>query len=91
MVTKAELEQQVAELKRQLEEQAEDRKSGARKAGEKVKEAVQDIPEKLSAEFEDWSGEIETALAELDAMPHKKGILFALGVFALGYVIGRSR
>lgn len=94
MVTKAELEKQVADLKRQLEEKtvaADEAKSGAHGAREKLKETIQDIPGKLSDEFEDWSGEIDTVLQELDSLPHKKAILFALGVFALGYMVGRSR
>lgn len=93
MVTKAELEKQVAELKRQLEEKSEDtepNRPSPHSAGEALKDVVEDIPEKMSAEFENWSGEIEAALAELDTLPHKKAILFALGVFVAGYVIGRS-
>jgi len=94
MVTKAELEKQVAELRRQLDEREKAETStgsAAKSAKQKLQEAVEDIPDRLSSEWEDWSREIDEALAELDTLPHKKAILFSLGVFALGYLIGRAR
>ncbi len=88
MVTKAELERQVADLKRQLEDKTDSRDSDAPEPPQK---GAENLAGRMSAELEDWSSEIESALSELDDLPHKKAILFALGVFALGYVIGRSR
>lgn len=94
MVTKAELEKQVAELRRQLDERAQADSSDAstvKSAKQKLQDAVEDIPDRLSSEWEDWSGEVDSILAELDALPHKKAILFSLGVFALGYLLGKAR
>lgn len=94
MVTKAELEKQVADLKRQLADKSDAKdqvQSETHKTGENLKEVIADIPDKLSGGLEDWSGEIEALLEELDTLPHKKAILFALGVFAVGYMVGRSR
>ncbi len=96
MVTKAELEAQVVELRRQLDEkpQAEtettqDRGTEANKTslGSENREHETDV----SRAIEDLSGEFERVLADLDNLPHKKSILFALGVFTLGYMIGRSK
>ncbi len=96
MVTKAELEAQVVELRRQLDEKPQadtetpqDRGSEANKTslGSENREHATDV----SRAIEDLSGEFEKVLADLDNLPHKKSILFALGVFTLGYMIGRSK
>ncbi len=85
MVTKAELEKQVAELKQQLAEQTESKTSGH-------KESDHDAHHhRLSDQIHEWSGELEQVLEGLEDMPQKKPVLFALGIFALGYLIGRTR
>lgn len=48
------------------------------------------VSEKLSKTMDEWSGELDDVLTELDSPPHKNAILFALGVFALGYMMGRA-
>ena len=39
----------------------------------------------------DWDEQIQDVLKEFEDLPHKKPLLFALGAFALGYLLGRSR
>ncbi len=85
MVTKAELEKQVAELKSQLAAQTQpdpERATG---------DDSEDRHHGFSEQLHEWSGELEHVLEELEEMPQKKPVLFALGIFALGYLIGRSR
>ncbi len=81
MVTKAELEAEVAELRRQLAQQTKADKA----------EPKEDHSDSLIDTIESWSDQMDEVLTELGELPHKKPILFALGVFALGYLIGRSR
>ncbi|WP_170773454.1 hypothetical protein [Ruegeria lacuscaerulensis] len=80
MVTKAELEAEVAELRRQLAEHANPEPP---KAPEPADAFVDNLGH--------WTAQIDEVLTEFEDLPHKKPILFALGVFALGYMIGRSR
>lgn len=89
MVTKAELEAEVAALRRQLAEQAKmDRATADTEPKDKSGEAPADW---ISENLDTWSSQLEEALTELDHLPHKKPILFALGIFTLGYLLGRSR
>ncbi len=81
MVTKAELEAEVAELRRQLAQQTKPEKA----------EPQEDHSDSLIDTIENWSDQMDEVLTELGELPHKKPIVFALGVFALGYLIGRSR
>ncbi|SHF10350.1 hypothetical protein SAMN05444279_11725 [Ruegeria intermedia] len=90
MVTKAELEKQVTELKRQLEERSEQAPAQAAPEADTM-DTTSDLSEKLSETLDEWAGELDDVLTELDSLPHKKAILFALGVFALGYMMGRAR
>ncbi len=85
MVTKAELEKQVAELKRQLA--AQEQAAPTQKAEHDSEVRYQ----RFSDQLHEWSAELENVLEELEHMPQKKPVLFALGIFALGYLIGRSR
>ncbi len=85
MVTKAELEAQVAELRRQLAEQT----AASQKAPEP--EPHDTVADRIAENFDNWSGQLEEALTELEDLPHKRPILFALGIFTLGYLLGRSR
>ncbi|WP_170423630.1 hypothetical protein [Ruegeria arenilitoris] len=84
MVTKTQLEAEVADLRRQLAEQAK----------EPTANETQDAdaePEGLAENLEAWSAQLEDVMTELEEFPHKKPILFALGIFAVGYLLGRSR
>ena len=49
------------------------------------------VTERIADSLEAWSVQLEEALTELEDLPHKKPILFALGIFTLGYLLGRSR
>jgi hypothetical protein len=86
MATKAELEAELAELKAQLV---------ANQATEK--EQQPDEPQEPPAdEWEDlgqgsFEGIAEQIVEELEEFSAKKPMLMALGIFVLGYMIGRSR
>ncbi|MBO9446817.1 hypothetical protein [Ruegeria sp. R14_0] len=84
MVTKAQLEAEVADLRRQLAEQAKEQT-----ANESQEADIE--PEGLVENLEAWSAQLEDVMTELEEFPHKKPILFALGIFAVGYLLGRSR
>ncbi len=86
MATKAELEAELAELKAQL--------AANRVTEEKLQP---DEPHEPPAdEWEDlghgsFEGVAEKIVEELEGLPAKRPLLMALGVFVLGYMIGRSR
>lgn len=84
MATKAELEAELATLRAEL--------------------AARDRPEKAEENDEDKGGKDEGAgladnlekdigeiLADLEDLPNKQPLLFALGAFAVGFMLGRSR
>jgi len=85
MVTKAELEAQVADLRRQLAEQTTAREQTS------APEPQETVADRIAHNIDDWTGQLEDALTELEDLPHKRPILFALGIFTLGYLLGRSR
>ncbi|WP_170412343.1 hypothetical protein [Ruegeria arenilitoris] len=85
MVTKAELEAQVADLRRQLAEQTAPREQAQRP------EPHDTVADRIAENIDNWTGQLEEALTELEDLPHKRPILFALGIFTLGYLLGRSR
>ncbi|WP_170533296.1 hypothetical protein [Ruegeria atlantica] len=85
MVTKAELEAQVADLRRQLAEQTATREQAQRP------EPHDTVADRIAENIDNWTGQLEEALTELEDLPHKRPILFSLGIFTLGYLLGRSR
>ncbi|WP_170384600.1 hypothetical protein [Ruegeria atlantica] len=85
MVTKAELEAEVADLRRQLAEQTEAREKASAPSPHDT------MADKIAENIDGWSSQLEEALTELEDLPHKRPILFALGIFTLGYLLGRSR
>ncbi|WP_377193962.1 hypothetical protein [Ruegeria meonggei] len=87
MVTKTQLEAEVANLRRQLAEQS---KTSDPKQPQ-PDDHHETVTEKITDNLDAWTTQIEEVLTELEDLPQKKPILFALGVFALGYLIGRSR
>ncbi|MGI9368177.1 MAG: hypothetical protein ACR2O2_04995 [Ruegeria sp.] len=99
MVTKAELEAQVADLRRQLDDKPKPEKEIGETSQSKESQTINssigsgdsEHERNISKAIEELSGEFEQVLADLDSLPHKKSILFALGVFTLGYMIGRSK
>ncbi|WP_412554738.1 hypothetical protein [Shimia sp. MIT1388] len=83
MATKAELE---AELKQLREELA------ARDAATEVKETSEvDAEPEMDDESPSLEADIGEILAELEEFPHKQPLMFALGAFAVGYLIGRMK
>ncbi|WP_170763919.1 hypothetical protein [Ruegeria lacuscaerulensis] len=91
MVTKAELEAEVAALRRQLAEQSAATNTATSQKQKETTEAEEKVGDRITDNFEAWSTQLEDVLTELEDLPHKKPILFALGIFALGYLLGRSR
>ena len=86
MATKAELEAELVDLKAQLA-------ANRAPAKEQQTEASAEPP---ADEWEDLGhgsieGIAEQIVEELEGFPAKKPLLMALGVFVLGYMIGRSR
>ncbi len=85
MATKAELEAELKQLRAELSER--DAALDAAKTSR--------MDEDQEAELEDDSPSLETdigeILAELEEFPHKQPLMFALGAFALGYLIGRMK
>ena len=79
MVTKADLEEEVRMLRAELD---------ATRQQQKLREDVDSQPDDTEA---DWLGDLEEALTEIEELPQKKPLLFALGVFALGYLAGRAK
>lgn len=91
MATKAELESELADLRRQLAERpavVETDEAEPPEADTAEPETQKD--EAAEAEI-DWEQEVADVFAQFDDMTHKKPLLFALGAFSIGYLIGRSK
>lgn len=90
MATKAELETELAELRRQLAERPQ---SISPSEPEPAEDGDDNADADTAGGFEslDLEKEIETLISDIDNFPHKQALLFALGVFALGYIVGRNR
>lgn len=86
MATKTELEAELAKLKQELAEN----KSAAKKEKAEQPE-VQEDDQWEELEHGSLEGIAEKIVEELEELPMKKPLLLALGVFVLGYMIGRSR
>ncbi|MCG7519989.1 hypothetical protein [Ruegeria sp. Ofav3-42] len=91
MVTKAQLEAEVAELRRQLAEQSSAQTAASTPKEDVTSDAGKSTPEGIADSLEAWSTQIEEVMTELEEFPHKRPVLFALGIFTLGYLLGRSR
>ncbi|MBE1293190.1 MAG: hypothetical protein GJ677_11920 [Rhodobacteraceae bacterium] len=85
MATKAELEAELKQLRAELSERdaALDAAKASRTDADHETELEDDSPS-----LETDIGEI---LAELEEFPHKQPLMFALGAFAVGYLIGRMK
>ncbi|MBO6899630.1 MAG: hypothetical protein JJ868_19920 [Shimia sp.] len=85
MATKAELEAELKQLRAELSERdaALDAAKASRTDTDHETELEDDSPS-----LETDIGEI---LAELEKFPHKQPLMFALGAFAVGYLIGRMK
>ena len=83
MATKAELEVELKQLRAEL---------AARDAVTEVKETSEvDAEPEMDDESPSLEADIGEILAELEEFPHKQPLMFALGAFAVGYLIGRMK
>jgi len=83
MATKAELETELKQLRAEL---------AARDAAGEVKETSEiDAEPEMDDESLNLEADIGEILAELEEFPHKQPLMFALGAFAVGYLIGRMK
>ena len=93
MATKEELETELAEMKTQLAElQAE--KSARKTKGSSEDIAELAVPEATSTEDapkDDLQKLVEKLTGALEDHPATKTLLIVLGVFGVGYLLGRSR
>ncbi|SMP10125.1 hypothetical protein [Shimia sagamensis] len=88
MATKAELEAELAQLRAELARRDADVKS------ESPVEEITTARQALDAEGEDstsFENDIKEILADLEELPHKQPLLFALGALTVGYLIGRMK
>jgi len=89
MATKAQLEAELAELRQQLADRTPNDPVPEPGASET------DTTSEQAQDHDDVDTDLDTQVAEVLAafedMPAKKPLLLALGVFALGYMLGRSR
>jgi len=83
MATKAELEAELKQLRAEL---------AARDAAAQVKETSEVVAEpEMDDESPSLEADIGKILSELEEFPHKQPLMFALGAFAAGYLIGRMK
>ena len=89
MATKAQLEAELAELRQQLADRTPNDPLPDQESSktDTTPQQAQDGDD-VEPDFDTQVGEL---LAAFDDIPAKKPLLLALGVFALGYMIGRSR
>lgn len=80
MATKAELEEQLAELRQQLADRPEPKP-----------EAETDPADDAAENKIDWEHEASELISQFDDLAHKKPLLFALGAFGIGFMLGRSK
>ncbi len=90
MATKAELEAELAVLKKQLAERPVATSESKAEFSTDISAEVDD-DSYSSGESLNIEKEIGEFLEDLDNVPHKQALLLALGVFALGYMLGRAR
>ncbi|MBU2942798.1 hypothetical protein [Shimia thalassica] len=86
MATKAELEAELAELKKQLAQRPEKQAEPE----ERVPSTQTEDAPPAEAPI-DWDKEISEVMTHLEEFPHKQPLLLAFGAFAIGYMIGRSK
>ncbi|WP_170418750.1 hypothetical protein [Ruegeria atlantica] len=91
MVTKAQLEAEVADLRRQLAEHSSAQTGASASNGDKQADPHKSISDGIVESLDEWSTQLEEVMTELEEFPHKRPVLFALGIFTLGYLLGRSR
>jgi hypothetical protein len=82
MATKAELEIELAELRRQLAERDN--------ATDDSSESAEPVKKTVSETAEEWEAIITEVVKEIEDLPLKRPLLVAAGIFAFGWLIGRS-
>ena len=88
MATKAELEAELAILRRQIAERDRATEEPAREA-EAPRDAV-DAADDTELGSEDWDALFKEIVKEFESLPQKRPLLVAAGIFAFGWLIGRS-
>lgn len=86
MATKAELQAELTLLRRKLAEIPEPIAEAPAEEPEKTDPPLEESIEKLDLEHE-----IGALIGDFENFPHKQALLFALGVFALGFLVGRTK
>ena len=89
MATKAQLEAELAELRQQLAERPAENPE-PQQAEPEATIPPEFSPEPAEGEL-DLDKEIGELISQLDGLPAKHPLLLALGAFAVGYLIGRTR
>lgn len=89
MATKAELEAELLQLKKQLEERPSQKQELPE--AENHETLLDSDPEEAPDDQMDWDQTVSDIMANLEDFPHKQPLLLALGAFAVGFLIGRSR
>ena len=87
MATKTELEAELAVLRRQL---AERDKAAEERTAETAKEPADDPDTDGETSGEDWDALFKEIVEEFENLPQKRPLLVAAGIFAFGWLIGRS-
>lgn len=89
MATKAELEAELAQLRKAL---SETKQVSSQDEIQSAKTPDQDSAQDASSLFEgqEFAGLFHQALEDLETLPNRKPVLTALGIFFVGYLLGRS-
>ncbi len=85
MATKAELQAELLALRRQLAERSSQQQDVREEPHE------DEEPPETPEPHTDWDREVSEIMSELEDFPHKQPLLFALGAFTVGFLIGRAR
>ncbi|CUH52489.1 hypothetical protein [Shimia marina] len=88
MATKAELEAELADLRKQLDES---RANAARSEDAETSSTEVNTEAPSSEDSQPWEDNLSDLLEELDQIPHKNALLLGLGIFAVGFLLGRSK
>lgn len=88
MATKAELEAELADLRKQLDES---RTYAARSEDPEMSSAEASTEAPSSEDSQPWEDNLSDLLEELDRIPHKNALLLGLGIFTVGFLLGRSK
>lgn len=88
MATKAELEAELAELRRQLAER--DRATEEHPPDVATPEEAAQTADDTELDSEDWDALFKEIVEEFESLPQKRPLLVAAGIFAFGWLIGRS-